>query len=80
MLIKTVRCKILEITPEKVYRNRRAFMQETVALALGGSLLGASPVLAQDGDALKARAPEALSLAAPAPMVGVEICRSDSGA
>ena len=60
--------KSSEITPEKVYRNRRAFMQETVALALGGSLLGgASPVLAQDGDALKARAPEALSLAAPAP-------------
>ena len=43
-------------------------MKETAALALGGSLLGgASPVLAQDGDALKARAPEALGLAAPAP-------------
>ena len=60
--------KSSEITPEKVYRNRRAFMKETATLALGGSLLGgASPVLAQDGDALKARAPEALSLAAPAP-------------
>ena len=60
--------KSSEITPEKIYRNRREFMKETAALALGGSLLGgASPALAQDGDALKARAPEALSLAAPAP-------------
>ena len=28
--------KSSEITPEKVYRNRRAFMKETAALALGG--------------------------------------------
>jgi sulfoxide reductase catalytic subunit YedY len=69
MLIKkSADIKESEITPESIYRNRREFMKDTAALAFGGSLFGgATSALAQNGDALKARAPEALSLAAPAP-------------
>ena len=50
-----------EITPESVYRNRRQFMKDTGSLIAGvASTSLAGSALAQDGDALKARAPEAL--------------------
>lgn len=56
-----------EITPESVYRNRRQFMKDTGSLIAGvASTSLAGSALAQDGDALKARAPEALRRSAPA--------------
>ncbi|MGI9250477.1 MAG: protein-methionine-sulfoxide reductase catalytic subunit MsrP [Pseudohongiellaceae bacterium] len=56
-----------EITPEAIYRNRRQFMKDSSTLLLGGSLAGAAlPAFAQDGDALKARAPGNLQRTPPA--------------
>jgi sulfoxide reductase catalytic subunit YedY len=52
-----------EITPESVYRDRRKFIQAGAGLAAGAGLLGSGMLQAQDGDALKARAPEDLNLA-----------------
>lgn len=68
MLIKTTKeIPSSEITPESVYRNRRKFLKSSanVALGLGAAASGVlSPVaMAQDGDALRARAPEELHLA-----------------
>ena len=48
-----------EITPESVYRNRRKFMFDGGKLLIGSAIAGAAPsiVNAQNGDALKGRAP-----------------------
>lgn len=60
--------KSSEITPESVFRNRREFMEKAGTIALGSALAGAVPMSAsaQDGDALKARAPANLTRSAPA--------------
>ena len=66
MIIKTEKdIPSSEITPESVYRNRRKFLKAGAGLALGAA---AGPLLApgaaaQNGDALRARAPEELNLA-----------------
>lgn len=52
-----------EITPESVYKDRRRFIQAGVGLAAGAGFIGSSVLHAQDGDALKARAPADLNLA-----------------
>ena len=68
MLIKKpADIKPSEITPESVYRNRRQFMKDSGSLLAGAAAasMGAG-ALAQNGDALKARAPEALQRSAPA--------------
>ena len=57
-----------EITSESVYRNRRRFIRDSGALALGMAV-GAgssSTVSAQDGDSLKARAPVTMQRTPPA--------------
>ena len=57
-----------EITSESVYRNRRQFIRDSGALALGMAI-GAgssSTVSAQDGDSLKARAPVTMQRTPPA--------------
>lgn len=69
MLIKKpADIKSSEITPENVYRNRREFMQQGAALLGGAALGGGLPSIAnaQNGDALKARAPAGLTRSAPA--------------
>ncbi|MDP6414538.1 MAG: protein-methionine-sulfoxide reductase catalytic subunit MsrP, partial [Gammaproteobacteria bacterium] len=61
--------KSSEITPESVYKNRREFMVDGSKLMLGALVGAALPatVLAQNGDALKARAPAGTQQTAPAP-------------
>jgi sulfoxide reductase catalytic subunit YedY len=58
-----------EITPEHVFRNRRQFLAKSGQYAVGAAVTGAMPsiALAQDGDALKARAPAGMTRSAPAP-------------
>ena len=63
MLIKKpADSKPSEITPESVYRNRREFMKDSATMAVGAAAFGgaAATALAQNGDQLKASAPEAL--------------------
>ena len=70
MLIKKpADIKSSEITPERVYRNRREFMADGTRLMLGAAAAGVLPSIAnaQNGDSLKARAPAAMSRSAPAP-------------
>jgi len=57
-----------EITPEHVFTNRRQFMAKTGQIALGAAVASTLPNLgiAQNGDALKARAPAQLTRSAPA--------------
>ena len=65
MLIKRpADIKPSEITPEPIYRQRRQFIQHS-ALLLGGATIGGA-ALAQQGNALKARAPAWLQRSAPA--------------
>ncbi len=60
--------KSSEITPEHVYRNRRQFMKDSSHFILGAAATGlGAAALAQNGDALKARAPASLQRSAPAP-------------
>ncbi len=50
-----------EITSEHVYRNRRQFMKDSGSFLLGAAAVGGgATVLAQSGDALRARAPASL--------------------
>ena len=60
--------KSSEITPEKVYRNRRKFMTDGAKLMLGSTAVGGYSLTsaAQQGDALKARAPAAMRRTPPA--------------
>ena len=69
MLIKKADdIKPSEITPENIYRNRRQFMQDSSRLVLGAAVAGVSGLAkAQQGDALKARAPASLQGTTPAP-------------
>lgn len=57
-----------EITPESIYRNRRQFMGDALKLgvAASGSILLPSVASAQDGDALRARAPADMVRSPPA--------------
>ena len=57
-----------EITPENVYRNRRKFMTDGAKLMLGSTAVGGYSLTsaAQQGDALKARAPAAMRRTPPA--------------
>ncbi len=69
MLIKKpADIKPSEITPESVYRNRRQFMKDSASLVAGTAAASALPMsaFAQDGDALKARAPADMRRSAPA--------------
>ena len=69
MLIKKpADIKPSEITPESVYRNRREFMKDSATMAVGAAAFGgaAATALAQNGDQLKASAPEALQRTPPA--------------
>jgi len=69
MLIKKpADIKPSEITPESVYRNRREFMKDSAIMAVGAAAFGgaAATALAQNGDQLKASAPEALQRTPPA--------------
>ena len=69
MLIKKpTDIKPSEITPEYVFTNRRQFMAKSGKIALGATIASAIPsmALAQNGDALKARAPAGLTRSAPA--------------
>ena len=57
-----------EITPESVYKNRRDFMFDGGKALLGAAAASALPSIAnaQNGDALKARAPAAMRKSPPA--------------
>ena len=57
-----------EITPESVYKNRRDFMFDGGKALLGAAAASALPSIAnaQNGDALKARAPAAMRRSPPA--------------
>ncbi len=57
-----------EITPESVYRNRRHFMTDGGKMLVGTALASGIPGFAhaQDGDALKARAPADIRRSPPA--------------
>ena len=56
-----------EITPEATYRNRREFIKDVTKFLAGSVGIGSSLTsLAQDGDALKARAPAAMRRSPPA--------------
>ena len=56
-----------EITPEATYRNRREFIKDGTKFLAGSVGIGSSLTsLAQDGDALKARAPAAMRRSPPA--------------
>ncbi len=57
-----------EITPEKVYRNRRQFMRQAVSMgmALGAGAMAPGLLSAADGDGLRARAPADMKRSAPA--------------
>ncbi len=56
-----------EITPEAMYRNRREFIKDGTNFLAGSVGIGSSLTsLAQDGDALKARAPAAMRRSPPA--------------
>lgn len=68
MLIKTAKeIPSSEITPEKVYRNRRQFIKAGASLAIGAGAVVNGLIVpsasAQQGDALRARAPQDLNLA-----------------
>ncbi len=70
MLIKSASdIKPSEITPESVYRNRRAFLRDAASLGLvagAGSLMPAMAFGNAPGDALRARAPADMARSAPA--------------